>query len=272
MQSKDRPTTYPGRSVRVLKTKFGGFLLILALLAGWEFVARSGVVASVSFPPFSRVFVSFWSLTISGKMVLLVLPSLERLVIGYAFAVVFGITLGIAMGYFAVVYNILEPLTEILRPIPSPAYIPIAILFLGLGDEMKIFMIGFSCFFPILLNTYSGVRSVDVIQINTARTFGLKSGAIMRHVIIPAASPHIFTGMRISLAISLIMVVISEMVASVDGIGFFILNAERSFRVLEMYAGVITLGLLGYLLNWLFVRLERRVLHWNFDATRRETL
>jgi ABC-type nitrate/sulfonate/bicarbonate transport system permease component len=94
----------------------------------------------------------------------------------------------------------------------------------------------------------------------------------MRKVIIPAASPQIFTGMRVSLAISLIMVVISEMVASVDGIGFFILNAERSFRVLEMYAGVITLGLLGYLMNWLFIRLEHHVLHWNFDATRREQL
>ena len=256
----------------IFKTKFGGFLLILALLALWELVARTGIVAAVSFPPFSKVAVAFFDLMISGKMVVLVWPSIERLAIGYAMAVVFGVALGIAMGYFATVYNIFEPLTEILRPIPSPAYIPIAILFLGLEDTMKIFMIAFSCFFPILLNTYSGVRSVDLIQINTARTFGLGSGAIMRKVIIPAASPQIFTGMRVSLAISLIMVVISEMVASVDGIGFFILNAERSFRVLEMYAGVITLGLLGYLLNWLFIRLEHHVLHWNIDATRREQL
>ena len=258
--------------MRAFKSKLGGFLLIIVLLIGWELLARSGLIEAVTFPPFSKVFVAFANLMISGKLLLLMLPSLERLVVGYLFAVIFGIGLGIAMGYFATIHNIFEPLTEILRPIPSPAYIPIAILFLGLGDEMKIFMIGFSCFFPILLNTYTGVRAVDVIQINTARTFGLKSGAIMRKVIIPAASPLIFTGMRISLAISLIMVVISEMVASVDGIGFYILNAERSFRVLEMYAGVITLGLLGYFLNWLFVRLERRVLHWNFDATRREPL
>ena len=256
----------------IFKTKFGGFLLILALLALWEAAARSGVIAAVTFPPFSNVFVAFVDLMISGKMVLLLLPSLERLVVGYMFAVVFGVGLGIAMGYFATIHNLFEPLTEILRPIPSPAYIPIAILFLGLEDTMKVFMIAFSCFFPILLNTYSGVRAVDLIQINTARTFGLGAGAIMRKVIIPAASPQIFTGMRVSLAISLIMVVISEMIASVDGIGFYILNAERSFRVLEMYAGVITLGLLGYLLNLLFVRFERRVLHWNFDATRREPL
>ena len=166
----------------IFKTKFGGFLLILALLALWEAAARSGVIAAVTFPPFSNVFVAFVDLMISGKMVLLLLPSLERLVVGYMFAVVFGVGLGIAMGYFATIHNLFEPLTEILRPIPSPAYIPIAILFLGLEDTMKVFMIAFSCFFPILLNTYSGVRAVDLIQINTARTFGLGAGAIMRKV------------------------------------------------------------------------------------------
>jgi ABC-type nitrate/sulfonate/bicarbonate transport system permease component len=147
--------------------------------------------------------------------------------------------------------------------------VPIAILFLGLGDEMKIFVIAFSSFFPILLNTYSGVRSVDLIQINTARTFGKNAGATLLKVIVPAALPQIFTGMRVSLAISLIMVVISEMVASVDGIGYYILNAQRAFRVPEMYAGVITLGLLGYALNALFVRVERYVLRWHFDANLR---
>ncbi len=258
--------------MKIFKTKLGGFLLIVIFLALWEVLARSEVLQTVSFPPFSKVAVAFWILIVNGKIALALLPSLERLFVGYFLAALFGIGLGMAMGYFRTAFNLFEPLTEILRPIPSPAYIPIAILFLGLGDEMKIFMIGFACFFPILLNTYSGVRSVDVIQINTARTFGLGAGAILRKVIIPAASPQIFTGLRVSLAISLIMVVISEMVASIDGIGFFILNAQRSFRVLEMYAGVIVLGLLGYLLNWVFVRLERQILHWNFDATRREPM
>ncbi len=254
----------------ILRTRFSGLLLIIAILVVWEVSARSGWVAAITFPPFSRVFAMFWTLTISGEMILLLLPSLYRLFAGYVLALALGVGLGIIMGYFRAAYNLFEPLTEILRPIPAPAYIPIAILFLGLGDEMKVFMISFACFFPILLNAYSGVRSVDVIQIDTARTFGLTAGAILRKVVIPAASPLIFTGMRISLAIALIMIVISEMVASIDGIGFFILNAQRSFRVLEMYAGVITLGLLGYLLNWLFLRFERRVLHWSFDATKRD--
>ncbi len=254
----------------LLKTKFGGFLLIALLLVLWEAVARLHLVNSVGFPAFSRVFETFWTLTVTGKIFILLLPSLERLLIGYLIALVFGVAVGIAMGYFRAAYNLFEPLTEILRPIPSPAYVPIAILFLGLGDGMKIFVIAFSSFFPILLNTYSGVQNVDVIQINTARTFGYSAGATLRKVIIPSASPHIFTGMRISLAIALVMVVISEMVASVDGIGFFILNSQRGFRVPDMYAGVITLGLLGYALNAIFVRIERHVLRWHVDANRRE--
>src|ERR1700722_11746811 len=105
-------------------SKLSGFMLILALLAGWEALARSGLVEAVSFPPFSTVFATFWSLIVSGKMVFLLLPSVERLLIGYVLAVVIGVAFGIAMGYFAAICNLFEPLTEILRPIPSPAYIP----------------------------------------------------------------------------------------------------------------------------------------------------
>jgi ABC-type nitrate/sulfonate/bicarbonate transport system permease component len=257
----------------VLKdTKLGGFSLIAAFLLLWEILARAEAVAAVSFPPFSEVFVTFWRLTFTGTMVVLLLPSLKRLLIGYLLAFGLGVGLGILMGYFRTAYNFFEPITELLRPIPSPAYIPIAILFFGLGDEMKIFMIAFAAFFPILLNTYSGVRSVDLIQINTARTFGLGAGAILRKVIIPASSPQILTGMRISVAVSLILVVISEMVASVDGIGYYILSAQRSFRVREMYAGVLTLGLLGYVLNWLFLKFENSVIHWHLEAMKREQL
>ena len=253
----------------MFRSKTSGFALIALLLLGWELLARSGWLATVAFPPFSRVFDALWKLAVTGEIAGLLLPSLERLVIGYLLALAFGVGFGIAMGYFRSAYVLFEPLTELLRPIPSPAYVPIAILFLGLGDEMKIFVIAFSSFFPILLNTYSGVRAVDVIQINTARTFGKGAAETLLKVIVPSALPQIFTGMRISLAIALIMVVISEMVASVDGIGYYILNAQRAFRVPEMYAGVITLGLLGYALNALFVRVERYVLRWHFDANLR---
>ena len=128
------------------------------------------------------------------------------------------------MGYFSAAYHLFEPLTEFLRPIPSPAYVPIAILFLGLGNEMKIWVIAFSSLFPILLSTTSGVRAVDIIQIDTARTFGARPGMILWKVVLPSASPQILTGMRVSLAIALIMVVISEMVASSMGSAFSFLT------------------------------------------------
>lgn len=252
------------------QTRLSGLALIVLLLVGWELLARSGMLATVAFPPFTRVFQALWNLVLTGEIVKLLLPSLERLFIGYLIALVLGVAMGVLMGYFRSAYALFEPITEILRPIPSPAYVPIAILFLGLDNEMKIFTIAFSCFFSILLNTYSGVRSVDPMQINTARTFGKSAFVTLRKVILPAALPQIFTGMRISLAIALIMVVISEMVASIDGIGYFILNSQRSFRVPDMYAGVVTLGLLGYALNAIFLRIERRMLRWHIDANRRE--
>jgi ABC-type nitrate/sulfonate/bicarbonate transport system permease component len=256
--------------MRFFRTKLCGFVLVALLLVLWELAVRFGAVTTVGFPPFSRVCEALWTLVVTGKIVDLLLPSLGRLAIGYAIAFVIGIVAGMAMGYFRTAFNLFEPLTEILRPIPSPAYIPIAILFLGLGDEMKIFVIAFTACFPILLNTYSGVRSVDVIQINTARTFGYSPWSTLRKVILPAAMPQICTGMRISLALALIMVVISEMVASVDGIGFFILNSQRGFRVPDMYAGVIVLGMLGYVMNALFVQAEHRALRWHYDANKRE--
>ena len=177
----------------VLRTKLAGFVLVVLLLILWELAARSSMLGTVGFPPFSRVCEALWALVASGKIAGLLFPSVQRLIIGYAIAVAAGVSAGIAMGYFRLAYNLLEPLTEMLRPIPSPAYIPIAILFLGLGNEMKIFAIAFTSFFPILLNTYSGVQSVDIIQVNTARTFGFSSSATLVKVIIPSALPQICT-------------------------------------------------------------------------------
>src|SRR5204862_5287008 len=126
--------------------------------------------------------------------------------------------------------------TEVLRPIPSPAYLPIMILFLGIDDEMKIFMIAFASVFPVLLNTYSGVRSVDPIQLQTARTFGVSGRRLLTQIVLPAASPYIFTVMRISLAVALIVMVISEMAAGSNGIGSFFLSARPGCKIRHILA------------------------------------
>jgi len=131
-------------------------------------------------------------------------------------------------------------------------------------------MIAFSAFFPVLLNTYSGVRSVDPVQLQTAATFGVSRARVLRQVVLPAAAPSIFTGMRISLAVALIVMVISEMVAASNGIGYFILAAQRGFKVREMFAGVVTLALVGYGLNRLFLAVENRVLAWHRGFTQQQ--
>ena len=152
------------------------------------------------------------------------------------------VPLGLLMGSISFVYRLLEPITEFIRPIPSSAYIPVAILFLGIGNEMKIFIVFLACLFPVLLNTYGGVRGVDPVLVDTGRTFGLSRLSALRQIIFPAVLPNILTGMRISLGIALIVAIVAEMITGNSGIGYYILDMQRTFRVPEMFAGIFTLG------------------------------
>jgi len=249
------------------KTRWLGVAFIAVLLVMWEMAVATGTISSLSVPRMSEILVTWWRLILSGELLRELGDSLWRMFVGYFFGVSLGVLLGLLMGYFRLFYNLLEPVTEVLRPIPSPAYLPIVILFLGIDDEMKIFMIAFASLFPVLINTHSGVRSVDPIQLQTARTFGVAGRKLVWQVVLPAASPYIFTGMRVSLAVALIVMVISEMVAASSGIGYFILSAQRGFKIREMFAGVLTLAVVGYVLNRLFVAIENRVLAWHYGYT-----
>ncbi|MBA3477311.1 MAG: ABC transporter permease [Lautropia sp.] len=239
-----------------------GILLILFLLALWEASVRFGWMVSPTWPPVSAVFTTFWHSLVDGTYFSVIGSSLRRLFIGYFIAVVLALALGLAMGVWRRFFLLLEPLVEFLRPIPSPAYLPMAILFLGIDDVMKVFMVAFAAFFPILLNTVAGVRSVDPVLLETGKTFGYGRWDIVTRILLPASASFVLTGMRISLAIALIVTVIAEMVAGNSGIGFYVLNAQRSFLVTEMYAGVVALALVGFALNKLFVFVEHLLLHW----------
>ena len=243
-----------------------GVLLILGLLALWEASVRLGWVLSPTWPAVSAVFATFWTNLADGTYAAVIGSSLRRLFIGYFLAVVLAVGLGLAMGVWRRFYLLAEPLVEFLRPIPSPAYLPMAILFLGIDDAMKVFMVAFAAFFPILLNTVSGVRSVDPILLETGKTFGYGRWQIVRKILLPASAGFVLTGMRISLAIALIVTVIAEMVAGNSGIGFYVLNAQRSFLVPEMYAGVIALAVVGFALNKIFVFVESLLLRWQKGA------
>lgn len=245
------------------REKLPGFAVLAGLLVLWELSVRLKWVVTPTWPAVSTVLETFWQSLVDGTYLQVFGSSLERLLYGYVIATVLAVAIGIAMGVWRRMYLLFEPLVELLRPIPSPAYLPMAILFLGIDNTMKVFMVAFASFFPILLNTVAGVRSVDPVLVDTGRTFGLTRAQIVMRIVLPAAAGYILTGMRISLAIALIVTVIAEMVAGNSGIGFYILSAQRSFLVPEMYAGVIALALLGFGLNKGFVALEKMALSWH---------
>lgn len=250
-----------------LPSRLLGFLLVGLLLLAWQLGAITHVLDPVFIPPISQIWQAWVTTMQDGTLRSALGGTIVRFLEGYVLAVGLGVVLGTLMGYWRTMWALLEPTIELLRPLPPPAVIPIAILLLGVENTMKLTVIVFASFFPVLLNTMYGIRGVDPILIDTARTFGYGRLAMVRRIILPAALPHIFAGMRISLAIALILTVLSEMVAGNDRMGFFILDAERAFRIPEMYAGVFSLAVLGYLLNLLFVLFERRSLRWYVERT-----
>jgi ABC-type nitrate/sulfonate/bicarbonate transport system permease component len=252
-----------------LHSRFSGLVLIALLLVAWQMSALY-VLDTPTWPPVTRILAAWYENTADGTLPGHLLATLWRQMLGYGLAAVLGIGLGLVMGYFRPVYNLFEPLVEVLRPIPGPAYLPVLVLFVGIGHEMKVVLIMVASFFPILLNTYSGVRSIDRVQLDTARTLGLTTLQTFRELVIPAASPQILTGMRISLAISLILAILAEMIVSSDGLGYFTLLAQRTFKIPDMYAGIFTLALFGYVLNRIFLLCEARLVRWHVESTGRQ--
>ena len=244
------------------ESKLTGLFFLLGLLGIWELAAQAGWLNPLIVPPFSKILGVFFSLVESGQIPAQILASLQRAFAGYLLAAAIFIPLGLLMGLSSAVHRGFEVIVEMLRPIPPPVIIPVAMLFFGLENQMKIFVIVFSCAWPILLNTIDGVQNIDGILIHTARTFGLSRGKTIWRVVLPACSPQIMTGLRVSLPIMLILVVISEMVGSTDGIGYFILDSQRRFKVAQMYAGMLALAILGYTLNQLFNLFQRVLLPW----------
>ena len=236
------------------------FVLVALLLEG---VSRAGVVSPVYFPPISKDVTTFFNLTVSGVLPIEVFRSFTRMACGYFLAALIMIPLGTIMGISKRGYNLLDPIVEFLRPLPPPAVIPVVMLFLGIGDLMKVFVIFFACSFPMIINTIDGTRSVHPMLLDTARSFGLNRYQLVRKVILPAAMPQIMSGLRTSVPISLIVAILSEMIGSVNGIGHYILRMQRTFNIPEMYVGIMMLGFVGYFLNKVFLRVDKILLSWH---------
>jgi ABC-type nitrate/sulfonate/bicarbonate transport system permease component len=233
-------------------------LLVLAVI--WTWTNSSDVYY---YPPLSDVLDMFRQTWLFERFGSDVVPSLTRLGIGYALTVLLGISGGVLLGRSPTARRMAAPIIEFLRAIPPPALIPFAYLLLGVGDTSKIFLIATVCVWPILLNAIDGVSGVEPTQLDTSRAFRTRRVDELRHVVLPSAAPQILAGMRTGLSLALILMVISEMVASTNGIGYFVLQSQRTFAITEMWSGIVLLGLLGYLLNAVFTAFENRILAWH---------
>ena len=247
-----------------------GWASFVFLLLLWELGARVAPGYRLYLPPISSVIGALGQLIISGAVGRHLLATLERFLAGYLIAAAIGVTLGILLGYFQPLHNLLGILIELLRPMPSVAIIPVAILTLGIGDSMIVAVTVYAGVWSILINTIDGVRHIESTLVDTGRTFGLSRSRILWQIILPGASPYIVTGLRIALSIALILVTTAEMIAGGKGMGFYILDEERSMNSANMYAGIVIVAALGYTLNRLFLALEGRVMKWRHGMMARE--
>ena len=191
-----------------------------------------------------------------------VLPSMGRFLAGTGLAIVLGILIGLIVGLNRTLRDLTEPVFEFFRALPPPVLIPALLLFFGPGDGMKISVILLGAIWPVLLNTVEGVRAADSVQSETSRSYGIHGFNRIRYQVLPSASPQIFAGVRQSLPIGLMLMIISEISASTEGLGFTVSQFQRQFAIPEMWSGILVLGLLGYLVAVIFRFVERRVLRW----------
>jgi NitT/TauT family transport system permease protein len=251
-----------------------------AVVAAWEGVCRAGLVSPLLLPAPSRVLVrwvaylsplepydpsrgSLLPWLLSGELPHDALTSLMRVAGGFAIGAGLALPLGLVMGARPVVYELLNPILQLLRPIPPIAFIPLAILWFGLGNPPAFFLISLGAFFPVLMNTIAGVRGVDAIYLRAARNLGADQWTLFRRVMVPAAMPYILTGMRVGIGVAFIVVIVAEMIAVNAGLGYRILEAREYFWSDKIIAGMITIGLCGLGIDFFMNRLNGWLLRWH---------
>ncbi|MCP9965683.1 ABC transporter permease [Actinomadura madurae] len=251
-----------------------GWLVALAAVL-WELLTRA--LDETYFPPPTTILKALHELWFSGPASQLFLSdkavddfstSLTHLFIGWAAAGAAGIAIGAAIGRSRVLDDLFSPVLEFLRAVPPPTLLPFFIMVFQLGATMQVVTIAFGVVWPVLLNTADGVRTVEPLQLDTARVFGIGPARRLLTIVLPAAAPKIFAGLRVALSFALILMVLSELFGSTAGIGSELIGAQRSFELPRMWAGIVMLGILGFLFNAAFLLLERRLLAWHAGARR----
>lgn len=252
----------------------------LAFLAAWEGISRAGWVSPIILPSPSRVLLrwiayalpyapydpaegSYLAWLVSGELAGDALTSMMRVAVGFGIGAGLALPLGLVMGARPRVYELLNPMVQIFRPIPPIAFIPLAILWFGLGNPPAFFLISLGAFFPVLMNTIAGVRSVDAIYLRAARNLGAGEWTLFRRIMIPAAMPYILAGIRIGIGVAFIVVIVAEMIAVNTGLGYRILEAREYFWSDKVIAGMISIGLAGLGIDLVMSRLNAWLLRWH---------
>lgn len=239
-----------------------GLMVFLVLIAVLEIGARTGLISNLTMPRPSAVIVTLWNLAVTGLLWKQLAPSLSRLIIGAAIGVTTGITVGTLIGLFSYVRAGLLPLISALFPIPKIALLPLFVIWFGIGEPSKYALIAFGTFTPTVVATFGAVDNVDRTLIRMGQSFGLSWWSIVRNIVLPGAFPGILSGLRVSVAIAIILLVAAEMLGAQYGIGAYILEAGSLYDLNRLFAGVTVLSLLGVLVGWLIGLIERRFLSW----------
>jgi NitT/TauT family transport system permease protein len=257
-----------------------GLIVPIVLIALWQTVSSLGWVNEHVLPSpwavvtrwvayllpaksFAETGGSWLAWAISGELLLDASGSMYRVVVGFCVGAGLALPLGLMMGASPRVYAWLNPLAQVLRPIPPIAYIPLAILWFGLGNPPAIFLISIGAFFPVLINTIAGVRHVDGIYLRAARNLGANQRTLFLRVILPASVPYILSGVRIGIGTAFIVVIVSEMIAVNNGLGFRILEAREYFWSDKIIAGMISIGMLGLAIDIGVNKLNNYLLRWH---------
>jgi NitT/TauT family transport system permease protein len=248
-----------GAGVLALVRGLAGVVLLAAL---WEIAPRVGLVNSYFVPPLSQVLHAWWDLLQSGELVTHLHASVVRSASGFGLALLIAIPLGGAIAWYRPAREVLTPPLELFRNTAALALLPVFVLILGIGETSKVAIVTYACFFPVLLNTISGVGNVDPQLLRSARVLGLSPVTTFRKVVFPAALPTIFTGIRIAGAAAVLVLIAAEMIGATAGLGYYINYAQNNFLIPQMYAAILTTSALGLCINYSLVALERRLSRW----------
>lgn len=252
--------------------KLRHFLLLAILLAIWELISgvwlpRVDRNLVLLMPPPSAVARAAWELIANGELPAHLWASLRREMTAFCFALS-AIPLGIAMGWWRGVHEQVDPIVEMLRPIPPIAWIPLSLLWFGIGDAQNQFIIFLGIFFPVLINTIAGVKNIETNLIRASRSLGASESFILRRVVLPAALPQILTGIRVGFGFGWMALVAAELVGASSGLGFMINDARSVLRTDIILVGMLTIGLTGFSIDILVRRLSRRLLPWSLSASK----